>query len=483
MRQSTSGLTRIPINIVGGTNFARYPKITDEKTVNMMVTMSNDIATLVDNSGYCEQIHFPGGEPRALYVSTRVNEIISVVGNIVYVIDSNFGFRSVGRLDTFDGAVYIAENLAGQIGIVDGLSLYVYNYNLNTFARVSIPDVTPSYIAYLDTYFIITDANNAQWQISGSNNVKFDPTMIAFLQTAADNLQAVVPLNRTLWVMGKKVSELWNDNTTGYNASGVGNPVSFPFQRNNSIAINYGVLSVPTICSEFQILVWLGYNASSGPTIVYTTGGAPEELSNDGLDYILKNVIQNPEMSWATLRKENGHIIYQITFNHPNDNLSIQYDFSSRLWSNATDENQNFHIMKRTVFFNEQQYFINFDEQNPGLYLLSANLNTYNGNIIPRIRICPPIRHNDDTLIVRNIELQMEQGNPSEFKYIDMSISKDGGERFGNTLRYTMLPSGYRKGRINFWNLGLANDLRLQFQFLSPGRFVVQGATAEIIHV
>ena len=473
----------IPIKIVGGTNFARYPKISTEKTVNMMVTTSNEIEALVDVAGYCKKISFyPNGQPRALYNSTRLAAMIAVIGNTVYVINVVLGYTKVGVLETFTGAVYIAENLNGEIGIVDGLTLYVYNYNANTFQVVNIPDVSPAYISFLDTYFIITDTNQNQWQISNSDQgTMYNPLMIAFLQTQADLIQAVIPLNRTLWVMGKKVSELWNDNPTGYNASGLGNPVSFPFQRNNSIAVNYGVLSVPTICSAFQMLVWLAYNDTSGPTVVYTTGGNPEELSTDGLDYVLKNVINFPSQSYATLRKENGHIIYQLTFYNPSDNLSIQYDFSSKLWTNCTDENQNFHIMKQLVFFQNQQYFINFDENNPALYLLDSELTTYDGAIIPRIRVCPSIRNADKLLIVRNIELQMEQGISDDFRYIDLSISKDGGERWGNWVRYQMMPVGDRKGQVNFWNLGMANDLRPQFMFLSPGRFVVLGATARVL--
>jgi len=471
----------IPIKIVGGSTFARYPKITNEKTVNMMVTSENDIKALVDNSGYCKDIDFVPGEPRALYVSVRLNSLIAVIGNVVYAITPSLDFHEVGLLDSFKGDVYITENLASQIGIVDNLALYIYNYSNNTFVRVDIPDVTPAYIAFLDTYYIVTDSNRNFWQLSNSDDgYTYNALMIGFLQTAPDELQAVVPLNRTLWVMGKKVSELWNDNPTGYNASGIGNPVSFPFQRNNSISINYGVLSVPTICVGFDRLIWLAFNAEAGPTIVYTEGGPVKDLSTDGLDYILKNIIRFPEQSSATLREENGHIIYQLTFFNPMDNLSIQYDFSSELWSHCTDERQNFHIMKELAYFNNQYYFINFDETDPGLYLLSAQLTTYNGANIPRIRICPPLQYKDKKFVVKQVELQMEQGESDDERQIDLSLSKDGGERFGNKVRYTMLPVGHRKGQVHFWNLGMANDLRLQFEFLSPGRFVVIDGTAEI---
>lgn len=471
-----------PIKMVGGTNFARYPKITNEQTVNMMVTTSGDISTLVDNSGYCLDIPFAIGQPRTMYVSTRLGQTIVVISNIVYLINSNLGSRVIGNLETFNGPVFITENLASQIAFVDGLLLYIYNYSANTFTEHSIADTVPSYISFLDTYFIITDSVHNNWRISGNNNITFDALMTAALQTSADTIQAVVPLNRTLWVMGTKVSELWNDNPTPYSNAGGGSPVSFPFQRNNSLSINYGVLSVETICSDFDRLVWLAYNAASGPTVVFTTGGKPEDLSTDGLDYVLKNVINFPQKSVATLRQESGHIIYQLTFYDPSDNLSIQYDFSSKLWTNVTDENQNIHILKKTGYFNGQQYFINFDQKHPGFYLLSPELTTYNGAVIPRIRIPPPIRFNDKTFVVKNIEIQMEQGQSTDARYIDMALSKDGGERFGNFYRYQMLSSGYRKGQVNIgWNLGLANDLRMKFVFLSKGRFVVQGATANIL--
>ena len=474
---------KFPLNIVGGSTFSRYPKITDEKTVNMIVTTDGEIKALVDNSGYCKEISFiTGEEPREVYLSERLNKTIAVIGRNVYAIDPSLTYNIVGELDTFNSPVYITENLAGQIGIVDNLALYIYNYNNDTFTRVDIPDVTPSYISFLDTYYLITDSNRNFWQISESNDgYSYNALMIGYLQTAPDQLQAVVPLNRTVWVMGKTVCELWNDNPTGYNASGVGNPVSFPFQRNNSVAINYGVLSVPTICSGFSILIWLAFNSVAGPTVVYTEGGAVKELSSDGLDYILKNIIQFPEQSVATLREENGHMIYQITFYNSVDNLSIQYDFSSKLWTHCTDERQNFHIMKRLVYFNNQYYFINFDSENPGFYLLSALLNTYDGENIPRIRICPPFRYKDKKFITKQVELQMEQGESSAPHYIDLSLSKDGGERFGNSVRYTMLPSGYRKGQVHFWNLGMANDLRLKFEFLTYGRFVILDGTVEII--
>ena len=59
--------------------------------------------------------------------------MIAVVENQVFAIGLGLNFGVVGQLQTSTGDVYIAENNNGEIGIVDGVILYVYNYLTGTF--------------------------------------------------------------------------------------------------------------------------------------------------------------------------------------------------------------------------------------------------------------------------------------------------------------------------------------------------------------
>ena len=103
---------QIDMKIIGGTNFSRYPKITDEQTVNFMVTQSNDISVLVPYDGYELIIKFfPDQQPREVYVSSLLNELLAVIGNNVYAINVNLGYRLIGQLSSYEGPVYFAENL------------------------------------------------------------------------------------------------------------------------------------------------------------------------------------------------------------------------------------------------------------------------------------------------------------------------------------------------------------------------------------
>src|ERR1700748_706337 len=105
-----SQVKEMPVKIIGGTNFSRDPKISDEFTQNLMVTASNEDQALVSYAGYKKRISFPLGQPRELYVSTRLNEMIAVIGNSVYAINTGVGYRLIGRLNSYSGEVYATEN-------------------------------------------------------------------------------------------------------------------------------------------------------------------------------------------------------------------------------------------------------------------------------------------------------------------------------------------------------------------------------------
>src|ERR1700720_4789889 len=123
------------LDMVGGNTFGRYPKISNARTHNMIV--SDD--ALVPFSGYesVAQIAF-SGQARELYSSYVYNHLIAIVDSGVYTIDTNNFVTKVGTLNTSTGNVFIAENNASQIAIADGLAIYVFNYGNGTFTIPTI---------------------------------------------------------------------------------------------------------------------------------------------------------------------------------------------------------------------------------------------------------------------------------------------------------------------------------------------------------
>jgi hypothetical protein len=456
----------IPLKMVGGTQFARYPKITSETTLNFMVSGSDvDNPSLVPFAGHQKKITFPNGEARGLFKGKHLDKMVAVFGSGVYVITKQLNFRLIGNLNTTSGIVHIAENFGGQVALEDGLHIYIYDYNLNSFTIPAI-DFRPIYLTFKDTFFIATDDNDNFHRSDSNDGSLWDVLDINQLQTQGDVLQAAVAFDPRLWVIGENIAEVWDARPTELQV----------YQRDNSISISYGTVSRDTIAIGFDMLIYLAKGEKGTPQLVVSRGGKPEPISTGGLDFIF-STFEHPEDSVGFLYQIDGHIIYQLTFN--SDNFSIAYDFNTNLIYVLVDEHYNRHIAKLLVEFNNKIYFISFVDS--CLYEMNTLFTTYDGAIVPRVRIPPNLRQPTDMpFITKKVELPMEHGNSNEVHRIDLSLSKDGGVSFGNTVSRYLQPQGYRKGRVTFRKLGRANDLVTKFTFWSADRFIIFNGTLEL---
>ena len=416
-----------PLNISGSSTFGRYPKISIQKTYNMFA--SDD--WLVPYAGYQTAIANLGKNARAIHTSTKLNRLVVVVDSTVYLINIFFDqdlemtfdtqIIPIGTLQTSVGIVYIAENNKPQIAISDGQANYVYDPTNSPVFQTATINFTPGYLDFHDTYFLAASSNdqtqNGQsnvWRLSESNNGLVWPTAassVGVLQTKPDNVQAVVRFpskGNMIYVMGETVSEAWFD--TGYQL--------FPYQRSNQMSIDYGCLNPATVATLDEMVVWLGQNEKSGPIILYSTGGVPEKITTDGIDYLLSQM-SNPGDSQGFLYRQDGHLFYHINFF--TDNLSLFYDFNTKKFYHASDENLNFFIASQVAFFNNQYYFIaNANPNNPNstcnLYAFDTIYTTYDGAEIPRIRTCKNVRDvTQEYFIANDVGFTIETGEtPSQ---------------------------------------------------------------------
>lgn len=444
-------MTATALDIIGALGFERYPKMSIENTYNMVISSQ----ALVPFSGYSLAQTFTADiNGRQLFRSSFLKDLIAVINNRVYLINKNLGFALVGNLTTSTGPVFITENEANQIALVDGVNLYIFEPMTSNFSIVPL-DFSPVYITFQDGYFISCDGQTSQWRLSGLNNGfswPAGPRNIGLLQTRPTFVKAVIAFERQLFVMGETVTEIWHAQPSNS---------LFPYVRSNAIAINYGLLSPSSVASEFGLLVWVASNNQASPTILVSKGGPPKRLSTDGIDFLLGS-LDFPERSTAFLFEEDGHIFYQITFER--DNLTLVYDFETNQFYTLTDECLNAHIARNGVFFNNKNYFLSRDSGD--LYEFGTQFTTYNGKSIPRIRITKPFRmKNSKRFIANNINITLEQGISNQLQRVDLSISKNGGQSFGTVVGKELNSLGNYRNRLQFWNLGICNDLTLQFRF------------------
>ncbi len=173
---------QVPLNIVGSSIFGRYPKISIEKTYNMFMSDNFMVPYAGYNIGIPSEDFLNAIEGRAIFTSTKLNELVVVEANSVFLVNIVYSqsqdrvefyqvFR-IGTLQTQTGVVYIAENNKPQIGISDGTAFYVYDPNPpmghSQFEVVGL-NFTPGYLTFHDTYFILAASNDTTYTPPANN--------------------------------------------------------------------------------------------------------------------------------------------------------------------------------------------------------------------------------------------------------------------------------------------------------------------------
>jgi hypothetical protein len=401
----------VELNIVGSSVFGRYAKVSIEKTYNMF--QSDNF--MVPYAGYKTAIPATmfnsGFSGRALHTSTKLNKMIAVIGSRAYLVDilfnqalmtfTNIAVTQIGNLFTTTGVVYIAENNKPQILISDNVSLYLYDPLATPAFKSITTDFVPGFIDFQDTYFLAAATQDQNytppatnvWRLSNSNDGTMwpsDAAHIGLLQTKSDIVQAVIRVpsrGNSAYVMGKTVTEPWFD---------LGLQL-FPYQRNTSQNYDYGCLNPATIAYTDEVVVWLAQNEKSGPIIVFSTGGMPEKITTDGIDYLFSQ-LTNPSDSQGFIYRQDGHLFYHINFY--TDNLSLFYDFNTKKFYHACDENLDYFIAAEVAFFKNQYYFVS--KKNGNIYAFDTIFTTYDGKEIPRFRTCRNIRKPSQEYFVAN---------------------------------------------------------------------------------
>lgn len=474
MKGRSQTFQQLPLVMTGGTKFGRYPKISIQQTYNML----NSDGFCVPYSGY--KLAAPilaSSQGRGIFTSQKANRMFVVIGNGFYSISDNLNITRIHDIDSSLGDVFMDENNNNEIAICDKENIYIYNYSTGIFVTAVLQDpFIPGYISFQNGRFIAPALGTNVWRLSGLNNGTSwlsDSFFIGELSTKPDVCVAAERFpgrGNLLYVFGQTVVEQWTD--VGFNL--------FPYQRNSTTNIDYGCINSATIASNNTTMVWVGSNEQTGPVLMYSTGGDVQKISNDGLDFQFGN-LTDPTNCYGFLFQQDGHQLYQFTW--PADNLSYVFDFNTKQFSTLCDEYMNAHIAKKAVYFNNNYYFISFKDGN--LYQFDSELTTYDGNEIPRVIVCPTIRLPDSSRFsINNLTFVIEQGiyydDQTIPQKVHLSVSKNGGQSFGSIWSKELNAVGNRKNRLNYWNLGAANEFIPQFRFWGLNRFVLTDGIASI---
>lgn len=399
-----------------------------------------------------------------------------------------------GSLNT---ALVCGSEISGS-GIAPGTTITSINTSANTVtmsqAATSSPGATtitimlaefgvisdpgfepPSHIAFIDGWLIVNRVGSQAFATSSPvpYTMIFDPLFFALKDSQSDNLQGLQELNRELWLVGERASEIW------FNAGGA----NFAFQRIPGAAPPIGTSAPQSITQAGDSLMWLGRTLQGENIVVQTQQYSWKRVSQHGVEHAISSYPLVAD-AFAYAYEEEGHLFYVLTF--PTADKTWCWD-SNGNWHERLSYDQTtgqFHRHRSNCFMNFQNLRLVGDYQSGQIHQMSRQYFTDAGAPLISIRRCPHVWSREDRKRSASTALQIEfspgvgrqtgQGsNPQAM----LRWSNDGGTTFGTEHWATLGKAGQFKNRAIWRRLGRYFDRVYEVRVSDPVNRDVVGAT------
>ncbi len=386
----------------------------------------------------------------------------------------------------------------GNPVITAGTTYYVQSVvNSTTFTISTTAGGTPITFSTTGTA-IITLSNNGQLQLG---SITSHPGTIVACRT----------LHRRIFLFSQNFTEVWENAGKGTN---------LPFRRNNSSLMEVGTPALGSVLVGFDRMFFLAQDKDGLAGVMEVRGTESTLVSNRALDFQLAQYAEDPLTGVADARgvliKENGLIFYRLNFTLANHTFVLNITMSTAeaiKWHEEEVLNGDRHPAQTHAYFDGVNYYGAYNA--PIFYIVADEVPTNNGEAIRRSRIgrqMTPDGYNrlridrfqvdllqgqldigdfidsdlttedDDILltesgedIILDQQIDIGGGQPVVF----LTISKDGGQTYGNYLEGTMGKIGQRTFRTVWRKIGTTprgQGFVPRIEFFNTTPFIVLGA-------
>jgi hypothetical protein len=334
------------------------------------------------------------------------------------------------------------------------------------------------------------------------------------ITTHPGNIVSCRTLHRRLFLFSNFFTEVWENQGDGFN---------LPFRRNNSLLMEYGTAAIGSVSVSFDLMIFLSESRDGLGSVMMVTGTGPVPISTRALDFQLAQYAAAQQISDCRgfLIKENGLIFYRMNFTEANHTfvydvtLSDPSSEATMLWHEEEVLNGDRHPAQTHAYFNGKNYVGHYAL--PILYEVSSSTYTNDGELIRRMRIVRPqvppgyqriridrlqidllqgmiealqpetveqniLTENNFRLATEDgIELITEEGviiDAPQQLYVFLSISRDGGQSYGYTIKSPMGHVGQRSFRTLWRKLGTiprGQGFVCKFEFFDAVPFIILG--------
>jgi len=333
----------------------------------------------------------------------------------------------------------------------------------------------PSHIAFVDGWLIVNRVGTQAFATSGPvpYTLIFPVLFFALKDSQSDNLQGLQELNRELWLVGERASEIW------FNSGGA----NFAFQRIPGAAPPIGTSAPQSIAQFGDSLMWLGRTLQGENIIIQTQQYSWKRVRQHGVENQISKYPLVADASAYTYEDE-GHLFYVLTF--PTADQTWGFDsngtWHERLSYNATTGQ--FHRERPNCYMNFQNLRLVGDYQSGQIHHMSRKYYTDAQDPIVCVRRCPHVWSREDRKRVFNSALQIEftagvglQMGQGSNPQVMLRWSSDAGQNFGNEHWVSIGKVGRTKDRAIWRRLGQAWDRVYEARFSDPVLRDIVGAT------
>lgn len=409
------------------------------------------------------------GPCRGFFISTIGS--YAVIGTQLYEIESG-NLSGLGAIDG-QGAVYFAENNAGQIAICAPPKLYVLTGT--ALDEVTDPDFPGAgSLDYIDGYGVFNAPDTGQFWITALNNFgDVDALDYVTAESAPDNIRRVIVDHREVWLFGASTIELWVN--TG--------SVDFPFERQSGATIERGVSAPDTVTKLDNTLYWL-----ANDYVVYRADGyTPVRVSTHAIEFAIQSS-PSRDIAIAFSYEQEGHAFYVLTLpalaDYPGQ--TFVFDASSGLWherqSGVTDAAWR---VRYIAYDPVQGKYLAGDDRTGKVYQMSLDLYSENGATMLAYAVSPPLHADAKRAYQSYLQIEIESGvgltvGQGSDPQMMLQISDDGGKTWGNEKWASMGRIGEYNWRARWRRLGMFRQRYMRVGISDPVKRVIIAADTEI---
>ena len=304
-------------------------------------------------------------------------------------------------------------------------------------------------------------------------------------------------LHRRIFLFSQFYTEVWENAGLGTN---------LPFRRNNSLLMEVGTPAIGSVAVGFDRMFFLAQDRDGLAGVMEVKGTESLPVSNRALDYQLAQYAAGPGVSDARgiLIKENGLIFYRLNFTAANHTFVLNVSMStseSPKWHEEEVINGDRHPAQTHAYFAGVNFYGDYEKAL--FYIVSDQVTTNNGERIRRMRIGRQMSPEGyKRLRIDRWHLDLLQGAlstgalgftpdhgldniltnpyaPNAQPTVYLSVSKDGGQSYGNNLHSTMGKTGERTHRTVWRKIGTTprgQGFVPRVEFFSEIPFIILGA-------